>query len=248
MSDLFGPLPVPLVAPKTGEAVADPFISTTLSFFAAVLNANAPAAWRAVFKDVPNAPVVKGTFTDDPEPENGVFNESQLPALFFWRSDVRDPVYIAEDWLTQESRCTLLWVMPPAADRLKRSLRTSVINGIARTLMMMVERDCDPSWVVPGDLDPKAATRGSLFSVWGAWMEFMVGAWKPYQLKVRMLDRGAPPRPYDAVRITCRVVERLTYDLTVFDASAGGMDLTTKTTDGGVGDGGFITGHQLNLP
>jgi hypothetical protein len=241
MSDTFGAMPIPLVAPATGESAGDPLLSTTLSFFKAVLNANASAAWRAVYKDVANAPVVKTTLDDDPR--GSTFNDNDLPALFLWREDVKEPVWIADDWLTQESVCRLMWVLP-AGVQVKRALRSSIINGVVRTLVTFVERNRDPSWIVAGDTDPKAATLGSSFFDRAGWIEFHVGAWKPFNLPIAMLDKGAAPRMYDAVSVACRVVERLNFDLTRLDPN-GGVSITLRTPDGGVGDGGVVTARTI---
>ena len=246
MSDTFGPLAVPLPAPGVTDISGDPLLSTTLSFFQAVLNANAPAAWQAVYKDVPNSPVVRATFSDDPEQAESTFNDRDLPALFAWRSEAKPPVWLAEDWRTRESTIAVLWVMP-GSDRVKRALRSSIINGIASTLDVIVERGRDPSWIVSGDPDPKAATAGSLFSQWGKFFEFAIAGWKPYAVKPKMLDSGTRLGPFLAVQIQCRVVEHLSVDLTRFDVG-NGVDLTIKTPDGGVGDGGVTTGHQLTIP
>ncbi len=72
-------------------------------------------------------------------------------------------------------------------------------------------------------------------------MEFEVGAWKPLLLPVAQLE--GPPKMYPSLRINCKVVERLNSDLTMFDA--GSLDLTLRTPDGGVGDGGFVTGYTI---
>jgi hypothetical protein len=243
MADAFGTLQIPLVTPATGESAGDPFLQITASFFAAVLNGNVSTAWQAVYKDVAAAKVVKSFFDDDPR--DATFNVTSLPALFFWREDVKEPVWIAEDYLTQESLCRLLWVFPASVPE-KRTMRSSIINGIARTLTIMVERDRDPSWVVTGDTDPQAATQGSRLSRWAGIFEMYLGTWKPYDLLIPMMDRVSKPMTFDAVTIGVRVVERLNYDLTRFDAS-GGMTLTIKTPDGGVGDGGVQT-EQTTLP
>lgn len=194
MSDLFGPLPIPLVDPASGEAAGDPLLTTLLSFFQDTLNSNASAAWSAVFTDDPASPVVKTTYAHDPEDTASVFNENALPALYLFRGDVKDPVWIAEDWQTQESALTLYWVMPVIAVREKRVLRLPIINGIARVLNEAVEFSTDTRRVPTGVL------------------KLEIGAWKPYVLKLPMLDRNGQPRRYDALRLKVTVIEYLTFD------------------------------------
>jgi hypothetical protein len=244
VSDLFGPLEVPIVAPSPGQAAGDPFLSTTLAFAQAILNANAPAAWQAVYKDVANAQVVKTVSTEDPEDTRAAFSDARLPALFMWRQTVKPPVWIAEDYLTRESTCILEWVMP-AVVRERRALRATVINSIATTLLLLSERNRDPSWVVAGDPDPKAATQGSLFSAWAGFFEFEIDGWKPYVVRIKALDPGAQPRPYDALRTEVRVVEHLQPDVVGRFGPTTTASLTLRTPDGGVGDGGVVTGSEI---
>lgn len=239
MSDAFGGLAIPLVLPDPRDSAGDPLLSKSLSFFKAILNANAPVGWRAVFKDAPATEVVKTTAPDDPK--GGPFNERDLPALFMWREAADPAVWIADDWLTQKSTCRLIWV-PPWATSTKRAIRTAIYNAIARVLLVIVERNRDPSWFDEGDLDPLSPTLGSSFFGRAGWMEFEIGRWKPDKLPITMLGKSAKPQVYEALSIECTVVEKLNIDLTRYDAN-GGLDLTLKTPDGGVGDGGFITDH-----
>lgn len=244
MSDSFGALAIPLATPGADDAVGDPLLSKTLGFFKAVLNANTPVGWGAIYKGSDGSDIVQQTFTD--EPKNAQFADSALPALFFWRESTQDPVWIAEDWLTQQSCCPLVW-MPRPTSNVKRSLRSSIGNAVARTLLTISERNRDPSWIDAGDPDPLAATLGSSFFGRAGWLEFKVGKWKPIQVSVPMTPtNGKTPKPipYDAIRIDCTVIERLNFDLTRYDALAG-LDATFKTPDGGVGDGGVVMGHTI---
>lgn len=246
MSDAFGSLPIPLVAPTNNEAAGDPLLSKTLAFFAAVLNANAPAAWGAVYKDQDADQNSVVSFTSPNAPAMAAFTDKNLPGLFFWRESAMDPVWIADDWLTQQSCCPLVWIPRPTTYA-KRALRSAIVNGVARTLLTISERNRDPSWIDPGDPDPLAATLGSSFFGRAGWLEFDVGKWRPISLSIPTIQTNAKPgKPilYDALRIECTVIERLNYDLTRFDALAG-VEVTIKTPDGGVGDGGVVTGHAI---
>ena len=232
MSDTFGALSIPLVTPAAGETAGDPLLGVTLSFFAAVLNANAPAAWRAVYKDVPNAAVVKKVFTQDPQKAD--FNNASLPVLYLFRESVEDPERLADDWLIQRSILRLYW-FPPVAIIEKREMRASMSNGIAKTLIHAVERTRDPAWKVVGDTDPRAAVEGSDFSVFGGWMEFFVGAWKPYTLVLQVTgetsSQSANQPRYEGLSLACKVTERLTEDLGRY-APLLTTQLTFQTSDG----------------
>lgn len=244
MSDSFGALAIPLVAPGLDDAVGDPLLSKTLAFFKAVLNANTPVAWGAVYKDQSASPIV--SYTSPTAPAVATFTDKDLPGLFFWRESAMDPVWIAEDWLTQQSCCPLVWI-PRPTNFAKRALRSAIGNAVARTLLTISERNRDPSWIDSGDPDPLAATLGSSFFGRAGWLEFKVGKWKPIQVSVPMTPtNGKTPKPipYDAIRIDCTVIERLNFDLTRYDALAG-LDATFKTPDGGVGDGGVVMGHTI---
>lgn len=248
MADSFGKLLIPLPAPPAATSptgyqptAADPLIDYSLAFFQAFLNANAPVAWQAVFKDLPSAPPVLATFAEDPT--TSAFTDNLLPALFMYRESAEEPEWIAEDWLTQKSVCRLLWVMPPTVFD-KRAFRVSICGAIARTLLVGVERYRDPSWIVAGDPDPDATTYGSVLNTFAGWMEFYVGKWKPMQLKIPMNDRGARPRQYDALSIDCLVTEKLNYDVDRFPGLRE-IDVTIKTPDVTPGDG-FVT-EQFTL-
>lgn len=232
MSDLFGALAIPLVAPAAGESAGDPLLTTTLSFFRAVLNANAVLAWRAAYKAEPNALVVKSVVADDPQ--SAAFRNDLLPALFLSRESADDPVRIAEDWLIQRSVLRLIWLMPVAVLE-KRTLRDAMCNAVSKVLTQAVERNRDPAWVVVGDTDPRAATEGSDFSAYGGWMEFLVGAWKPYTFVLQVTgetsSQSANQPRYVGLSLACKVTERLVEDPTRYPAT-GPLNLTVKTSDG----------------
>jgi hypothetical protein len=236
MSDLFGVLPIPLVAPvATDEAVGDPLLSKLLSCFKATLNANAPTAWRAVFKDRPMADPVKMTLDNDPR--TGGFNDNDLPALYMFRESVSAPAWIAEDWLTQGSVCRLFWVMP-AAVQAKGVLRSSIVNGIARALMVLVERERDPSWMDDGDPDALAATLGSSMLLRSGAMSLEIGQWRPVRLAIPMLGKsGAAAPTYDALSIECTVTELLTIDTARFTSPNVSDAATITVPDDGTGGG-----------
>lgn len=232
MSDTFGALSLPLATPAAGETVGDPLLGVTLSFFAAVLNASAPAAWRAVYKDVPLAAVVKRVFPTNAQKTS--FTNAELPALFLFRESVSDPERIAEDWLTRESILRLWWI-PPVAIIDKRELRSAMNNAIATVLLAAVERNRDPAWKVVGDLDPRAAAEGSDFSAFAGWMEFTIGAWKPDTLVLQVTgetsSQTADQPRYEGLSLACKVTERLVEDLGRY-APTQTTRLTVQTPDG----------------
>lgn len=242
MSDTFGALSIPLVPPLGGSSAGDPLLSTSLAFFKAILNDQAPAAWNAVYKDTQAGLVVKTTSDDNPA--LAPFNERDLPALFMWRESADDPVWIADDWLTQSSVCRLMWVMPWAIT-VKRAVRSSIYNAIARTLLVITERNRDPSWIDDGDADPLAPALGSSFSDRAGWMDFEIGAWKPTQVPIAMQGKGAKPQMYEAISIACAVTERLTIDPTKFSPNLTDQASFTVPDDGtGGGLGPFNVGNQ----
>lgn len=241
MSDTYGGLPIPAPAPTnppTPSAAGDPLLGWTADFVKAVLNANAPLAWNAV---APNTPVVKTVFLHDPRPE--VFNERDLPALFVYRDEghVADELeWTADDYRFERGQIVLLWI-PPTATQDKRAIRAPIVNAIGKVLDLAIERGRDPAWIVTGDTDPQAASKGSVLATWAGWASFGVKAIRRATITI---PKGVDKATYEAVAIGCYVEELAVEDITKFDALAG-VDATFKSPDQGTGLGDFVLGEEI---
>lgn len=163
MSDIYGALPIPAVAPTGTDAVTDPSLSLVANYLAAVLNANAPAAWTAVSPSVTEAdgtvedyPVVRVAYTHNPEEE--WFVETDLPALYLYRTgSMARPYWLAEDYRVTETKWVLRWVFR-LSDPEGRKTRQPFANAIVKIVDRAIESQRDPVFVQPGDPDPTAAT------------------------------------------------------------------------------------------
>jgi hypothetical protein len=209
VTDRHGALPIPrLPVPGAADTVADPLIDYTLAYFAAVLNAHADAAWRAVF--AASGPV-KRTFAHDPEQH--CFGERDLPALYLWRSGGAAPEQIADDWHLKRSNLTLLWVLPGAVQH-PQHRRLPFVNGLVSLLHVAIEKGRDPAWHLAGDPDPTARARGSVWPRWAGFFELALGKWKP---GVLVISDGARKFSYASVEVELLVAEHWERDLAAYD-------------------------------
>lgn len=165
MSDTYGEIPIPTVAPAVGAAVTDPALSLVAAFLTAVLNANGQTAWAAVSPAVTGLqsgtgtramPVVRFTATHDPELE--VLTETSLPALFLYRTgSTSRPFWLAEDYRVTEDKWVLRWVIQPS-DPKARKTRQPFANAVVKIIDRAIESQRDPVFVQAGDPDPTAPT------------------------------------------------------------------------------------------
>ena len=143
---------------------------------------------------------------------------------------MQPPEQIADAYRTRTSTITLLWVMPPAQDAAARA-RQPITNALASGIDLAIERGRTPSFVVPGDPDPLAATQGSDVWHWMAFWQLRMGTARPAALDVPVTTaKGTETRHYDAVLFTLTLEEDLTLDMSRFDALAG-LDLRVTNAD-----------------
>ena len=224
MADNFGLVQIPVATSPQGEAAGDPVLTKLVTFLAALLNENGSKAWGEV---APGAPLVRTVFTHDPE--DIVFNERQLPALFLWRaSQVEDQ--IADDIFLDTTQCSLLWVFPPAPQETQRR-RETFANAVTKLVLVAFERGRTPSYVFDGDLDATAATLGSLVYAQANANVWSVSLKKGRRHKfVERIEDGAP-RSYYALEMTLELQENLELGLDDFDTPPG-ADADVKNVDG----------------
>lgn len=224
MPDTFGLVQVPVATSAQGEAAGDPVLSKLVTFLAAFLNENASKAWGEV---VPGAPLVRTVFTHDPE--DIVFNERHLPALFLWRGSQAEE-RIADDIFLDTTQCTLLWVFPPAPQETQRR-RETFANAVAKLVLVGLERGRTPSYVFDGDGDPRASTLGSLVYAQANANVWSVALAKGRRHKfVERIEDGAP-RTYAALEMTLELQEDLDLGLDTFDSTTT-ADADVKNADG----------------
>jgi hypothetical protein len=213
-------LPVPVAA--EGETAGDPLIDTLLSFFKAVLPAQAGQAWAEI---APGRPIVGATYPWDPMTS---FLDTALPALHLWRSEVQKPVLLGQGLRVRPSTLMLNWVFPNDAQH-KQRIRDPFLNVIAAVVNDVVEQyGRHPSWVVTGDTDPVAADRGSLLWSYAKVFRFEAGRARHTRLDIPLYDVGARPKSYQRIELEISVQEELMPNLALWD-EMGGVDLTARS-------------------
>lgn len=226
--DTFGAISVPVAtptAPVTTTPVADPALYYLGQFSAAVLNADANPAWRAV--DPMHRVVQVLRFH---EPDEMSFNERDLPALFMWRDkSEKAPEWIAEDILQTHELIQCVWVMPHAVQEHLR-VRHPSPNTIMKTLTRAIELGVHESWTVQGDAEVDPVTLGSVLTRWSGVDAVWMGPWLRKVLNVPVGD-GGERRLYGTIEWTLRVDEALYEDITKYPALAG-INQTITTPDG----------------
>lgn len=210
----FGAITLPIAAPVAGAAAADPFLDYALDFFKTYLNTYGLAAWQAV---APGGVPVKSVRPHDPE--NCVFNERELPAIYMWRGGGERVEWMAEDYLVSKDQVRVLWVFPNATQEIQH-LRDPIINGLLKALSVSFELGRDPCWVVSGDTDPQAPGSGSVFMRWAGALSLYMSKW---QQKLLIINTNTEPRKYSAIEAQLDLEEILDrdvgdfYDLTRLD-------------------------------
>lgn len=206
MADTFGAVPVPIPPPCGEEPVSDPALGHLAAFVRAVLNADAAGAWSRVARTQP----VNRIFTHDPEKVD--VSDRDFPAVFVWR-EASNPVRVADDWMTDTALFEILWLFEPAP-QLKQARRAPFLNGILKPLMRAFHVGRHPAWVLAGDTDPRAQTRGSLLWKHCGFMRELVRNPMLSGLTVQMYE-GDKLRTYDGVKLSIEAIEKLDRDPSV---------------------------------
>lgn len=217
MADTYGPITLPIDPPENqDESVSDPLLDISLEFFQAFINFYGGAAWRKVAPSNNSKPVAN-IFASDPE--DVIFNEKDLPALYMWRvgsGGNGDGGSTGTDWLSEDIRLIrdqlmLFWVFPPARQRF-RGFREQFEAGAAKMLHVAIEMGQDPCWVKDGDPDPLRHTYGSVFPRLAGWQSMVMSKWQDRAMKVDM--GNGQTRTYPAMLTTIEVAEQYTFDIT----------------------------------
>lgn len=238
MADKFGGLTLPV--PLTDPLIGDPAIYYLGHYLAAVLNARGQGAWKKIM--LPNAavgvvvPVVKAVHFHDPN--DGQLNEADLPALYVIRGEPSGEIW-ADEWEIERSTVTVKWVLPTSAQEVIGKAHPFA-NAITKLIRAAIEAGRHPSYVIPGDVDPIAATTGSF--VYGEQYINPVSVdfknARMSVLAIRMSD--GPMRAYPALDVKlvlCEVSEEAIDGFAVQDE----LDLNTKNEEGDVTVDGLLT-------
>jgi hypothetical protein len=166
----WGLISVPTQPAPDGEAQGDPALWIYLQFLKAFLQTDrqVTALWAASGM-APGAVVVNAIRAHNPGDDQSStpglgLTTKDLPALYMWRKDEAGATtveQIAEDWRIATSEVRLLWVFPEMANTGIQRTRATFVDALAKCIDTAIELGRTPSFVVPGDPDPLAATIGS---------------------------------------------------------------------------------------
>lgn len=246
--DSYGALPIPVPAPAAGDSVADPALNVLGRYLRAVLNRYAVPAWASV---APGQDVVKTATATGAEDQT--FNERDLPALFLWRTN-ENFARIADDWETDTSTVSVLWV-PRPGPQAQLALRATFYNAVCKLINTALWNSRDPAWVDPTDPDPLASVLGSsVCARAGLLYQLTKQQSRPYTLTIQIDD--AEPRAYPGILTTFEIAERFEPDLaglTAYPALRSPAALDLELTIGGatagtvVESGGFSNGFDFGF-
>lgn len=230
----FGALPLPVPVAASGETVSDPGLDVLLAFAAAVINARCGAAYADIAPNTTTGTTAVNV-TRAHNPGELVVTEKQFPGLWAWRTRGTFET-MAEDYDTEISNLTLLWIFPPAQAENQR-LRGPIVNGIAKSLAASVMRGRDPAWIKSGDTEPQAAWNGSFLWAWAGWFALEgKPTWKTQDLVVEKGGAGREDRStYPAVQWELTIRERVHLGLPTDTAQ------TTVTVEVPDGDAPLVT-------
>ena len=227
-ADQWGLIAIPANPPPDGEALGDPGLWIYLRFLKAYVDtdAGATALWTALGM-APGFPVVNAIRAyepgdDDAQPGGHGLTSKDLPALYMWRtggSDSTSVEYIAEDWLVSTSEVRLLWVFPLEANNAIQRRRATFVDALAKIVTVAIERGRTPSFVVPGDPDPNAATIGSFVHTFTQVMALNVTRWGGSRVRITMTgERGdaAPTFVLPALEMRLELQENLVKDINLW--------------------------------
>jgi len=189
MADTLGNVQIP--ASASDSPLGDPTLGILLQFFKAALTASLTNVWAVA---CPNVPVVKTI--DARDPEDLSLTTTELPGLFLDRDGYDPIVWQSADYNFVPSRLRLWWVLPRLELKWRRQRSNIVHAATAGLLFANYWTGRVPGLVFPGDDDPVAATKGSLFTKFAKLWSINFGKSGPDKLK---LDVDGKKQVFDCV-------------------------------------------------
>lgn len=165
------------------------------------------------------------------------FDESRLPALYVWRGrDKRE--WMAADIERKLSRIEIGWIAEPSQPA-HLAIRDPLTNAIRDAVARAVFKKRCPSYVVTGDTEAVAATRGSLITTFTGFAKFAMSDGEPKSFNFDRVDGDGKPLPYYGFTFGVDVEEQLTIDPSILETPAA---IAESLTSNG------IAWSQLNDP
>lgn len=208
MVDQFGGIDLPVQVPAAGEGAPDPALELMGAYLQAVLRAKMGAMWAVVAPGSVSKPadICRHFYPSHPE-DVLPLQDASLPALFLWRSKSQH-TREAEDYAVDKGEITLLWLIPiEQPDKLQKRLR--VQSALVKVIQAALLEGRDPAWVMAGDTDPTAATRGSVLPIKAGFLyRLEPRESKPLPITIQPDGVGEPVK-YRAKAVMVDIVERL---------------------------------------
>jgi len=226
MTDNIGALELPARPGTDG----DPALKVVGDYFLAVVNHFAGAHLRALLGETTHAKVIPRDPTDA-----GAYSDTDLPALFVWRSDSEDLTEIGDDLFESVSAINLALVLGPT-NRERRNDRRRDLNPVRKAFAIAALKKRHPSYVHRDDKPEDAPNHGEAVE-YGSDVETLAGLshWKLAQQGVKHQEvtietPGSSDRdPSDA--ITCTLDVREYVELSDDDAAPTAFTLNVINND-----------------
>jgi hypothetical protein len=210
--DHLGALSLPVTAtPAELEhgAVGDPVRYMLGGFLQAAIRAECQAAWVKIGGGTNVVERVEGN-----DPTDNTFSTTKLPCLAMLREERgRQFTLDADDVSHRESKIVALWV-PPLAVQNWKARREPFYQAIEGAVIKACRAGRTPGWRVAADTDAFAATEGSQIVTWiGSMRPIWLGlTFEDFTITIEMTE--APPKKYQALKITFPIWEGLTENAT----------------------------------
>lgn len=237
MTDTFGETTFPVALPTLDrdEAAGDPLLTRLGAFIKACVLAECGEAWAELYPG--ETPIAAVRFHD---PNDGVFDDRDLPALFLYRSR-QSLDRVTDDWIDDRSEVTALWV-PPLSELGRKGERSPFANAIAKAMSAALNRGADPSWKVDGDaVSVLPDTFGSDLQLWSG-LSSLINSVRVERVPVTIeMEDGSRPLRYTGAKAILETHELLERDPASWpDAAAGKAHVDFKNS-------ADVTVSQLDL-
>lgn len=227
MADTFGGLTIaPVPTPGAGDVLSDPALDIVGDYLKAVINDRLGTAWNAVVPGLNGNDEDPVRFVFKHDPQSGEFNQKHLPALYIWRADIKNEV-LADEWECQRTMLRMLWVLPSVPQR-KLVTRAPILRGFAAVVDAAIRNTRDAAYVMAGDSDPTAATRGSVVQTVACIAQWKPMGAEPSELRIEVTDEGGRIEQrleYPAIAASVEILERLTRDPSAYAGGATAAEL-----------------------
>lgn len=205
MVDTIGPQTFPLGSPEPLKTSGDPALGYLAQYLQLAVNAACDSMWGGDGV-CPGRQTVGHVFMHDPKK---LFEENRLPALYIWRGKSTRS-RMADEMRKKTSSIQIAWINESASED-HLVARDNMMNAIADAIDMVISKDRDPEWKMPGDTDPLTVRRGSSLSKYCGWSRSQPSDDTPQELLFQRIEEAAP-LPYYGFVMSVEVDEYQDHD------------------------------------